>query len=198
MGVICFSSLKGGVGKTSLSVNIAHAFAERGCETLLIDTDPLAHATRFFEHGLGRKIVSAAHLAECMFAHQEDESSKAAYADAQNLLVQVRNQLTILPGGEEYHYFAFGKGARVFSKWFPGFLRELSYSYDHIIIDTAPEFNVVTRSVLAASDLVAVPVDSSAMGLHGLEALVSSASHIKVPGWCIVRTMVVFYWTIRC
>ena len=37
MGVVCFSSLKGGVGKTTVSLNVASAFAARGCETLLID-----------------------------------------------------------------------------------------------------------------------------------------------------------------
>ena len=49
MGVICFASLKGGVGKTSLSLNTAGAFAKRGCETLLIDLDPSGHSSRYFQ-----------------------------------------------------------------------------------------------------------------------------------------------------
>ena len=48
MGIICFTSLKGGVGKTSLSSNVAHAFTQRGATTLLIDLDPTGHATRLF------------------------------------------------------------------------------------------------------------------------------------------------------
>ena len=193
MGVICFASLKGGVGKTSLSVNIAHAFARRGCETLLIDTDPLAHATRFFEYSLGQPLVSAAQLAEHVFAKHDFRETGKPYKvihEPDSLLVKVRDQLTLLPGGEEYRHFSFGRGARAFNHRYGDLLREFSYNFDQIVIDTAPEFNVITRAALAAANLVVVPVDSSAMSVHGLEALIGSAAHIKGPTWCIARTMV--------
>ena len=51
MGVICFASLKGGVGKTSAAVNTAHAFATAGCETVLVDLDPSCNASLFFRAG---------------------------------------------------------------------------------------------------------------------------------------------------
>jgi len=48
MSIVCFASLKGGVGKTTLALNVSAAFAERGCKTLIIDLDPTAHSTRLF------------------------------------------------------------------------------------------------------------------------------------------------------
>lgn len=189
MRTVCFSSLKGGVGKTSLAVNIAHALAIQGYSTLLVDTDPLAHATRFFEYSLGYHIVSAAPFVEYLFSCQNVYEGESG-PDASSCLVKVRDGLTLLPGGEEYRHFSFGKGARVFNKGFPLFLQCLGPSFDYAIIDTSSEFSVVTRAGIAISDLVAVPVDSSSMSLYGLESLVSNSSHIKVPAWCIVRTMI--------
>lgn len=68
MGVICFSSLKGGVGKTTLALNVAAAFAERGGETLLIDLDPTAHTTRFFTRIKSGEALSEAPLASLLLA----------------------------------------------------------------------------------------------------------------------------------
>lgn len=231
MGLITFGSLKGGVGKTSLSVNVAHAFAERGCETLLIDLDPMAHASRFFsvkastrsssgktaavegprvESPLARLFLtcdldpqssdsgadgSAVASASAASGSEQEEpplgSCVEAAIDSSIALVQpVRPQLAMIPAGPELRHFLWGRGARTFKNLFGRLLEELRCNYDYIVIDTPPDFNVLTRNAIAVSDLVVVPVDSSAMSIHGLEEIVSSASHIKGPTWTIIRSMV--------
>lgn len=201
MGVICFGSLKGGVGKTSLSVNIAHGFAEAGCEVLLIDLDPMAHASRFFglsSDSYERDVNSP--MARLFLGIEQDEELSRKSSEMRLLeraisakipLVQpVRRGMAVISGSQELRHFLWGRGARLFRTLFPQLLKELSSNYDYIVIDTPPDFNVLTRNAIAASDLVVVPVDSSAMSIRSLEEIVRSSAHIKKPAWAIARTMV--------
>ena len=102
----------------------------------------------------------------------------------------VRDRFSLIPGGKGLRHFIWGKGASIFKDFFPILLSELDKHYQYVVIDTPPEFNVLTRTALASSDLVVMPVDSSAMSIDGLRELVASASHIQGPIWTIARTMV--------
>ena len=209
MGVVCFSSLKGGVGKTTVSLNVASAFADRGCETLLIDLDPSAHASNFLNPNARTSTNSAEmkrHLgvaaapsalaklffdidlqAERVFQQQLLEN---AVEQCTSLWQPVRDQLCILPAGAELRHFLWGKGARAFKTLFPLLVEQLRSNYDYVIVDTPPDFNVLTRNAIAQADLVVVPVDPSIMSINCLEQLIHSASHFKSINWSIVRTMV--------
>ena len=257
MSIFCFSSLKGGVGKTSLSVNVAHAFARRGCRTLIVDLDPSAHASRLFlaHHKVrgsgatgGWSIAAAqfvgadarrnsssqpnraplAHLLMTRATPEElateqlpeqllsDETCELSALDsnstadssgpndsavnvsamdsnteqASQFVVSVRENLDLLPGSGELRHFLWGRGAKAFATMFGGFLSEMRGHYDYIIIDTPPDFNVLTRNAIAHADLVVVPVDSSEMSINSLEELYFAARHLKGPVWSIARTMV--------
>lgn len=198
MGIICFASLKGGVGKTTLSVSVASAFAQRGCQTLLIDLDPAEHASRFFRvEQVGEYRRPESPLARLLLAGDVENRAQttggiigAAMAERVPLVVPIRPRFAIIPSGSELRHFLWGRGARMFKTLFPKLLEELNCSYDYIIIDTPPDYNVLTRSSIGVSDLVVVPVDTSAMSIHCLEELVNQCSHIKGPIWSILRTMV--------
>ena len=192
MSVFCFSSLKGGVGKTSLTINIGHAFAIRGCSVLIIDLDPSAHATRFFRK---RK------ASECFPSHPplaraflrkdgEGEFDGSSEDDVEQFFVRVRPDLEILPGGNELRHFVPGYGARHFAAKFKPLLEELKLHFDHILIDTPPELNVLTRNSLAQADLVVVPVDASEMSIDSAEDLLDGAGSLTRARWVIARTMV--------
>jgi cellulose biosynthesis protein BcsQ len=199
VSVICFSSLKGGVGKTSLSINVAHAYAKLGCQTLVIDLDPASHATRLLSNGKYGTYagLNGSALAQLLLAKDLplDRTEKISLLDMASteaipFIVQAREGVDLIPAGQELRHFLWGRGSRVFKQYFSMFIEELSENYDYIIFDTAPDFNVLSRNAIAVSDLVAVPLDSSEMSIHCLEELVNSSSHIKGPAWCIVRTMV--------
>ncbi len=187
MGVIVFASLKGGVGKTSLSINVAHALARRGCRTLLIDLDPAGHSTRFFIKPGGHSAESP--LARLFFEAAKEELSEAPLPGEDYLHV-ARPDLELLSSGEELRHFLWGKGNQLFARYFPKLLKRLKVEYDHVVVDTPPDFNTLTRNSLAAADLALVPVDASAMSIYSLEELLLSAQHLDRPTWGIVRTMV--------
>lgn len=197
MSVIGFSSLKGGVGKTSLSVNVAHGFTRRGCRTLLIDLDPSGHTSRFFKIGVPERFPAwEAPLARLFLAESQSQGSRdnddwtLPESGVEGLTVPVRNDLDLIPGGEELRHFLWGKGHQAFARKFPVLVEELKNNYDHIVFDTPPDFNCLTRNALAVSDVVVVPVDGSEMSIHSLESLILSAQHIRKPMLSIVRTMV--------
>ncbi len=199
MSVISFSSLKGGVGKTSLSMNVAHAFAKRGCQTLVIDLDPAGHAsTLLLQNATGTDITKPSCPLVKLFLSAEinhTKSHRGTLVDAATsagipLLVEVRENVHLISSGEELRHFLWGRGARLFKTRFRKLIEELRDSFDYIVIDSPPDFNVLTRNTIAVSDMVVVPIDSSAMSIKGLEELVSSADHIQGPCWVVARTLV--------
>ncbi len=189
MGVICFSSLKGGVGKTSLSINIAAAFAARGGETLLIDLDPAAHTTRFFSKN---RTIDESPLPRILLNPEiKDSSSILEFSLSKkiNLLRSVRDRLVLMPGGPELRHFFWGKGIQSVKDNFARLIAELNLSFDYIVIDTAPDLNILVRNAIAASDIAIVPVDGSVMSVDCLNQLLGDVAHIDGPQWGIVRSM---------
>jgi len=192
MGVIVFASLKGGVGKTSLSINVSHSFSKRRCRTLLIDLDPAGHTSRFFKgQNLTQTSQSVADspLARLFFDAARSEESEVSLPD-DSLLLKARPDLDVLTSGEELRHFLWGRGNQLFARYFPKFIKQLRMEYDHVVIDTPPDFNTLTRNSLAAADVVIVPVDASEMSIFSLEELLLSAQHLERPTWGICRTMV--------
>lgn len=189
MGVIVFASLKGGVGKTSLSVNVAHAFAKRRCRTLLIDLDPAGHASRFFRNRNPNLLFPQSTLAKIFF-EAASVNAEAVGLPGEDQLPLVRPDLELMPSGEELRHFLWGRGNQLFARYFPPLIKQLRMEYDHVVIDTPPDFNTLTRNSLAAADIAIVPVDASEMSIYSLEELLVSAQHLERPLWGICRTMV--------
>lgn len=197
MGVICFASMKGGVGKTSAAVNVAHALATRGCETLLIDLDPTGHASRYFKPQADQIEASNSPLVE-LFASSEMQKAvekHSGYVDAASsyglpLLEEVRSCLNLLSAAPELRCFLVEEGKQVFTACFPELIAELESSFDCVVIDTPPDFNSLTQAGIAAANLVVVPIDSSALSIKGMEQLINAAAGIEGPNWSILRTMV--------
>jgi cellulose biosynthesis protein BcsQ len=184
MSVVSFACLKGGVGKTSASVNVSHALAIRDCETLLIDLDPLQHASRMFEVSLNRPSVSCEILKKALSSDMQDlalqlrQSSKSA-----------RKNLSVLPGAEIFKEFGAAISGSAFRHFCHNLLHELAASYDFIVIDTPPFLNPAVKAALSSSDLVVAPIDTSVMSLDSLEELLGRFDQKNSPVFAILRTM---------
>ena len=123
------------------------------------------------------------------FEAARSENSEVEIPD-DSLLIKARPDLDILASGEELRHFLWGRGNQLFARYFPKFIKNLKLEYDHVVIDTPPDFNTLTRNALAAADVVIVPVDASEMSIFSLEELLLSAQHLERPTWGICRTMV--------
>lgn len=166
--VIAVANQKGGVGKTTTSVNLTSALGELGKKTLLIDFDPQGNATS----GLGvnkrdgdessyEMILGSRPIAELAKA---SEYSRVWLVPASMELAGAELELVSLPN-REYRL----KSA----------IALLRDRFDYIIIDCPPSLGLLTINALTAADTFLVPIQCEYYALEGLSQLTNTVSRVK-------------------
>jgi chromosome partitioning protein len=165
--VIAITNQKGGVGKTTSTLNLAQAFVALGHRVLIIDMDPQGNATQGVGLNLGQVQASAAEL----LRNPATPDSAGIYQGpgmdlipATPLLAAVERELVGITNGE----------LRLAHR-----IKRLREQYSHILIDNAPGFGPLMNSALNAADYLLVPVDSSFYGLTGLQKLLGEMQLIR-------------------
>ncbi|HKP96403.1 MAG TPA: ParA family protein [Fibrobacteria bacterium] len=171
----CFLSKKGGVGKTTFSLNCAHALAFSRFRTLLVDMDGQANLTRHLLKGAGNPGDTQA---------APGSAVPAGYPDiSQVLLKRVAPHEAILTTGYENLDLLAGSTSlddlpildpRLIREpaRFKLILQELAPDYDFILVDCPPIVNWLTRMALFAVQGVIVPIQAEPYALQGLQDLV--------------------------
>lgn len=166
---ICIANQKGGVGKTTTSVNLSASLADMGRKVLLIDLDPQGNASS----GLG---VKRHELADSNIYHvligQKDIQMVTQPTSVDNLEIVVANN--DLVGAEIELVDAENREFRLKQALGP-----VQDSYDYIIIDCPPSLGLLTLNALAASDSFLVPLQCEYYALEGLSQLLNTAGLVK-------------------
>lgn len=164
--MIAVMNQKGGVGKTTTTMNVAHALAQSGQRVLAMDLDPQAHLTAGF--GLVRR--SQPGMAEMMLAEKSLE----------DVVVLARDNMDLVPAGDrlgELEHLTAGGAKR---GWL---LREalqaFSDNYDYILVDCPPSSGILGMNALLAAKEVLIPVSGDFFALQGLARLMSIFQHIE-------------------
>lgn len=167
--VICIANQKGGVGKTTTSVNLSSALTQLGRRVLLIDMDPQGNASS----GLGIKrfdtqdansyhvLIGEKTLQECAKSTTEEN---LFVCSANPDLVGAEIELVDMPQ-REYRL----KSA----------IESISPHYDYILIDCPPSLGLLTLNALTAADSFLVPLQCEYFALEGLSQLLNTAGLIK-------------------
>lgn len=162
MRSIAVINQKGGVGKTTTTVNVGAALAERGFRVLLIDMDPQAHATLHMgientadEPSIYQVLCGNSTLAE--ISRKIDQ--KLWLAGSHIDLAAAEVELAGIDGREMI---------------LRGSLAEVADQYDFVIIDCPPSLGVLTINALAAVDEVILPMQPHFLALHGLSKLLQT------------------------
>lgn len=160
MKTVAIYSLKGGVGKTTLAVNLAWASATRSARrTLLWDLDPQAAAT-FLLGGDAPKRSDA----QAVFAKDVNP--------AKLIRPTAIDRLDLLPAdaslrGLDRFLFGLGKKKRLLK-----LIEDVGRDYDRIILDAPPGLTETSEQVLRAADLIIVPVIPSPLSRRALDEVV--------------------------
>lgn len=166
--IIAIANQKGGVGKTTTSINLSSCLAERGKKVLLVDIDPQGNATS----GVGiikqnlENTVYELFLGECTIS----ECLTQSVVDNLNVLpsnVNLSGAEIDLIGVEDREYIL---------KNVLGTVKDL---YDYIIIDCPPSLNVLTVNAMVAADSVIVPIQCEYYALEGLSQLIHTINLIQ-------------------
>lgn len=184
--VISFINQKGGVGKTTMAFNAAHALAKKGHKVLAIDLDPQSNLTLLFQ---AQNVLNIFHL-----LINSVKELKMLHAPAMLGSVMARGVVDLLPGGQELSGFDLTVAAinaprqLILRKFIE--LSGLLERYDYIIIDCPPTLGLLVINALCASDGVIVPFRPDDFSLKGLEHFYQVIEDIKEMG--IVKAPEVF------
>ncbi|MBQ4262830.1 MAG: ParA family protein [Bacilli bacterium] len=172
--IISLVNQKGGVGKTTTSINLSNSLGHLGKKTLLIDLDPQSNSTT----GLGvdrvkiSKSIYNVIMGDCKV---EDAIIKTPYKN-----------LSIIPAlidlaGVDIELIQIGVQDKEFrvTEQLKKALQEVRNRYDFIIIDCPPNLGILTTNALAASDSVLIPIQCEYYSLEGVNQLLHTILKIQ-------------------
>lgn len=161
MAIIAIYNIKGGVGKTAASVNLAFLSAQAGKPTLICDMDPQGSTSYYFKRQ-SKKRFSADALLE---GGQKIKNSIKA---------TTYPQLDILPSDFTFRNLdlaldRYKNATRRMSK----VLRPLQTDYDHIFLDCPPNITLLSENIFEAADLVLIPFIPTTLSMLSFNKLIA-------------------------
>ncbi|MCF6294108.1 MAG: AAA family ATPase [Flavobacteriaceae bacterium] len=166
--IIAIANQKGGVGKTTTSVNLAASLGVLEKKVLLIDADPQANATSglgidvdSIEIGSYQLLEHAASAEECII---KTSSPNVDIIPAHIDLVAIEIELV----DKEQREYMLKKA-----------ITHLKSAYDYILIDCAPSLGLLTLNALTAADAVVIPIQCEYFALEGLGKLLNTIKSVQ-------------------
>ena len=166
--VITVTNQKGGVGKTTTSINVAFYLAKSGKRTLLIDFDPQGNASsglgvskEDLEHTISDVLLGTIDANQAIyktdFKHLDLIPSTPQLADIEVKIANAQNRFILLRSA----------------------IKSISDNYDYIIIDSPPSLSLLTVNSMIAANYILLPVQTEFYALEGVAQLLETMKLVK-------------------
>lgn len=167
--VICIANQKGGVGKTTTSVNLSSALAKQGKAVLLVDLDPQGNASS----GLGiKRYETQESNSYHVLIGEKTIKEVMIQSSTPNLFVSTANPDLV---GAEIELVDFPRREYRLKEA----LDSVRSEFDYILIDCPPSLGLLTLNALTAADSFLVPLQCEYYALEGLSQLLNTAGLVK-------------------
>ncbi len=166
--IISVVNQKGGVGKTTTTINLGAYLADTGKFVLIVDLDPQANATsgigidhRELQRGVYEAVIGKTGMREII---QPTAHETLRIAPATSALAGLNVELVNLPRREYRLYES---------------LLEIRNDYDYVLIDCPPTLGMITLNGIVASDEILIPVQAEYFALEGLGQLLETVNLVR-------------------
>ena len=166
--IIALANQKGGVGKTTTTMNLGASLATLEKSVLIVDADPQANASS----GLGVDIKEVeCSLYECI-VNKADVRDAIYTTDIDNLDI-IPSHIDLV--GAEIEMLNMENREKIIRQ----LLEPIRAEYDYILIDCSPSLGLITVNALSAADSVIIPVQCEYFALEGISKLLNTIKIIK-------------------
>ena len=166
--IIAIANQKGGVGKTTTTVNLGAALSDMGKKVLIVDVDPQGNTTS----GLGvdkEKLLATSY--EMLLSDLSAEECLFPLPDFKLDLIPSSIDLA----GAEVELIGVDKREMLLEKQ----LKPLKAAYDYILVDCPPSLNVLTINAFRSADSILVPIQCEFYAMEGLTQLINTINLVK-------------------
>ena len=171
--VIAIANQKGGVSKTTTTVNLGVGLVKRGKKVLVIDADAQASLTESLGYHMTDKLpVTLSTIMEKVINDEEIEPSEG--------ILHHQEGLDLLPCSIELSGMEVSL-SNVMSRELilKQYVEQMREYYDYILIDCMPSLGMLTINAFAAADSVLIPVQAAYLPVRGLEQLITTIGRVK-------------------
>lgn len=173
--IIAIANQKGGVGKSTLTRELASVCAINGYKTLMIDADPQGNLSNSWVENLEE--LNPITLAQVLIRQQNEKKENQINLKMAMIGTKIPNLDLV---GTDYRLIAIEKEPPSTIYRLKRELRENASNYDLVFIDCPPHLGNALESALTAADYLLIPCAATAMGLEGLSQLAYTAERVKL------------------